>query len=368
MRQQAKGWWTGIVCALSIAAWSPASAATQDEVRIPVPGTEVVLAATLATPEGDGPWPGVVLVTGAGPQDRDETVAGQRPFRVLSDALVARGIAVLRYDDRGVAASTGQFATATLFDFARDAGAAAAYLAKQPGIDAARVGLVGHSEGGLVAPLVVRQAKGGIAFVVLVASPGRDGEATFLLQDAAEGRASGVDEAAIQRQAERKHALFAVLKADTDPATHGDALRTTMRNLPMTDEERAQIAAAGVDLEQVIAQQVALLDNDATRVFLRHDPLPPLRALPVPALALFAGNDLQVPLDTQMPPVRDALSARTRCTVGDVVVLPGLNHLFQASDTGLPREYASLGMPFVPAATTRIADWILSRPACAQAR
>ncbi len=304
----------------------------------------------------------------AGPQDRDETVAGQRPFRVLSDALVARGIAVLRYDDRGVAASTGTFATATLFDFARDATAAAAYLAAQPGIDARRVGLIGHSEGGLVAPLAVKQAGAGIAFVVLVASPGLDGEATFLLQDAAEGRASGIDAAAIQRQAERKHALFAVLKADTDPATHGDTLRTTMRNLPMTDEERAQIAAAGVDLEQVIAQQVALLDNDATRVFLRYDPLPPLRALPVPALALFAGNDLQVPLDAQMPPVREALAARRGCAAGEVVVLPGLNHLFQASATGLPREYASLGTPFVADATTRIADWILSRPACTPAR
>lgn len=338
--------------------------ATEREVRVPVPGADVVLAGTLASPQGTGPWPAVVLVTGSGPQDRDETVAGQRPFRVISEALVARGIAVLRYDDRGVAGSSGEFRSATLHDFAADAAAAAAFLRTQPGIDAARVGLVGHSEGGLVAPLAVRRAGGGIAFVVLLASPGRDGEATFLLQDAAEGRANGADPAAIGRQAQRKRAMFAVLKADTDPRTQGDRLRAALRALPMTVEEREQMRAAGVDIEQAIDQQVALLDNDATRVFLRYDPVPDLRALPVPALALFAGNDLQVPLDSQMPPVRDALRGRAACATGEVRVLPGLNHLFQASDTGLPRDYATLGSPFVPAATAAIADWILARPAC----
>lgn len=337
--------------------------AGEREVRIPST-RGVALAGTLLTPEAHGPWPAVVLVTGSGAQDRDETVFGHKPFRVLSEALAARGIAVLRYDDRGVGASTGDFASATLHDFADDARAAAAWLRMQPGIDPARLGLLGHSEGGLVAPLAVGGAGGAIRFVVLVASPGLRGLDTFLVQDAAIARAGGTPAASIERLAQRKRALFAILAGDTDPATHATRLRAAMRAMPMTDDERAQLQAAGLDIESLIAQQVALLDNDATRAFVRHDPAPGLRALPVPALALFAGNDLQVPLDAQMPPLRAALQARTGCRAHEVVVLPGLNHLFQASTTGIPGEYATLGTPFVPAATTVIADWILSDPRC----
>ncbi|MGA1401048.1 MAG: alpha/beta hydrolase family protein, partial [Phycisphaerales bacterium] len=166
------------------------------------------LAGTLTIPEGGSPAtpvPGVVLVSGSGPQDRDETIFGHKPFLVLADALTRGGIAVLRYDDRGVGGSGGDFGSATTFEFATDADAATEYLKSVPEVDSSKVGLIGHSEGGLVAPIVARwQREQGdpetmLAFAVMLAGPGVPGDALIRLQMRRLLEASGVDEAPVVR-------------------------------------------------------------------------------------------------------------------------------------------------------------------------
>lgn len=302
------------------------------DLRIPTPTPGVELAATLTLPAGSGPFPAVVLITGAGPQDRDETVAGHKPFAVLADHLSRNGVAVLRYDDRGVGQSFGDFASATLHDFAIDARAALEVLRSHPGVDPARTGLLGHSEGGLVAPIVALAApRGDVGFLVLMASPGVVGEQTYYLQDAAEARVAGVDEAAIERTRYRKQQMFAVLMAEPDHARAADRLREVMRGFELSAEERAEIAAQGVDLDRVIDQQIWLLNTDAQRVFLTYDPLPPLRRLTIPVFALYGERDLQVPPGPNLPPVQNAFEDQA-CASTAVRVLPGLNHLFQTAE------------------------------------
>ncbi len=328
-----------------------------DEVRFQNTQDGVSLAGTLSLPRGDGPHPAAILITGSGPQDRDETVAGHKPFLVLADYLTRHGIAVLRYDDRGVAESTGDFETATMREFARDAQAAVAFLQSHRHIDADRIGLIGHSEGGMVAPMAAEQLPEQVAYLVLLASPGITGEQIFYLQDAVQARASGVDEQTIARNQRRKQQIFEILKEEPDLGRAAERLRQTMRSMPISEEEKQQIAASGIDLDDLIDQQIRLLNNAATRFFLAYDPIPTLSRTTVPVLAVIGGNDLQVPPDENLPPVRDALEAGP-CPAYSVHELAGLNHLFQTSETGRPEEYARIEQTFAPAALQLIGEWI----------
>ncbi len=192
----------------------------------------VRLAGTLTIPEGKGPFPAVVFVSGSGPQNRDEEILGHRPFFVLADYLARRGIAGIRYDDRGVGSSTGSFQTATTFDFADDAQAALDFLAGQPEIDARRVGVIGHSEGAIVASVLAARAaektasadvwrgeNSQPAFIVLLAGPGMRGDELLLLQNAAIGRASGLSDEQISEANRLNRTLYSIATSDGDVAT-----------------------------------------------------------------------------------------------------------------------------------------------------
>lgn len=332
-----------------------------------VPG--VTLAGTLTIPAGEGPHPAVVLISGSGPQDRDETVFGHRPFLVLADALTRRGVAVLRYDDRGAGKSTGDHASATSEDFARDAEAAFDFVRNHEGIDPKRVGLVGHSEGGLIAPMVAAR-RADVAFVVLLAGPGVPG-AEILVEQSARITlaATGSAELAAKNRAFQREILDYVLSLGETP--HDEAVdeltrRLTARLASLSAEERRALGlpeaddSAGERVRAAARAQAEQLLSPWFRFFLAYDPAPALRSLHCPVLAVIGSKDLQVPPDQNLPALAAALAAAPTDD-WTVAQLPGLNHLFQPAATGAPGEYGQIEQTIAPAALERIGAWIAVR-------
>jgi pimeloyl-ACP methyl ester carboxylesterase len=314
----------------------------------------VTLAGTLTLPRGAGPFPAAVLVSGSGPQDRDETVFGHKPFLVLSDHLTRAGIAVLRYDDRGIGASTGNFAAATSEDFATDALAAVAFLKARGDIGA--VGVVGHSEGGLVGPMAAARSDD-VDYVVMLAGPGMTGEEIVLLQGELIARAQGAPEDAIRANAEAQKRLFGVVRTEPDTAAAAVKLRAALEET-ITALPEAQRAQAGSP--EAIEAQVRQVNSPWFRFFLTYDPRPALERVHVPILALNGGNDLQVPAEADLREV-EAAFARGRNPDATARLLPGLNHLFQKSSTGSPGEYATIEETMDPTALDAVSGWILER-------
>ncbi len=315
------------------------------------------LAGTLTVPEGRGPFPAAILISGSGPQDRNETIQGHKPFLVLAHHLTLAGIAVLRFDDRGVGASGGDFAAATSADFATDVAAGIDYLATRPEIDESRIGLVGHSEGGLIAPLVATQ-RDDVAYLVLLAAPGLPGDEILLMQGALIARAGGADEVAIRDSQSVQREIFAALEGASDPSAARDRvlaiLTEAARRLTPAQRQSSGLTESGIE------SQAAQVTSPWFRYFLRHDPRGPLARVQAPVLALAGERDLQVPPRENLREIRAALR---RAGNEDVTTLElrRLNHLFQTSVTGAPSEYGAITETFAPEALELISTWILER-------
>ena len=319
-----------------------------EEITVVNAAASVTLAGTLTTPEGKGPFPGVVLITGSGLQNRDEELMGHKPFLVLADYLTRQGIAVLRYDDRGGGKSTGNFATATSEDFAGDALAAWQALRARPGVDPRRVGLLGHSEGALIAPMLAARTPE-VAFVVMLAGPGVPGDQILLRQGADILKASGAPDAVIAANTDVQKLVFAVLREEADSTRVAGRLAAIA--LPGSKEASAAI--------------VKQASSPWFRFFVRYDPAPALEKVTCPVLAIGGERDLQVSVDQNLPAIEAALKrgGNKDCTV---LRLPGLNHLFQDSKTGLPAEYATIEETMSPIALDTIAAWIRKRTGLAK--
>ncbi|UCC24112.1 MAG: alpha/beta fold hydrolase [Gemmatimonadales bacterium] len=332
-----------------------------EEVEVPHLEEEFSLAGTLTLPEGEGPFPGAVLVSGSGPQDRDETLLGHKPFAVLADHLTRAGIAVLRYDDRGVGGSGGDFGSATSVEFASDAESAVAWMEAHPEVAPEKVGIVGHSEGGLIAPMVATE-RGMLAYVVLLAGPGMTGEEIILDQSRLIGEAQGVDPEQLERSLAANAALFEVVRTEKDPARAEGRLREVLRGVvaEMSPAERVQSGISDESLEGWIDGQVMQLSSPWLRFFLTYDPVPALERTRVPVLALNGEKDLQVPYEANLAAIRGALE-RGGNSDYTVEALPGLNHLFQEATTGAPSEYATIDETMSPAVLDRISSWIMHR-------
>lgn len=322
------------------------------------------LAGTLTLPEGEGPHPAAVVISGSGPQDRDGTVAAHPLYLVLADHLTRQGIAVLRFDERGVGASGGTFAEATSEDFARDAAAALRYLRARPEIAASEVGLIGHSEGALVAPRAALDT-GEAAFLVLLAGPGVRGDTLLARQNALIFGAMGMSAEGAAAYEARMLPALARLQAVPPTQPLPDSLRAALRAdfqaaaEAMTPADRAvygptDSTALALTLDQLAGQ----LATPWMRYFLAYDPAPALRRVEAPTLALFGAKDLQVPPAQNAEAVRQAL---TRSQDATVRTLPGLNHLFQTAQTGSPSEYARIEETMAPAALNIISTWIRAR-------
>lgn len=327
----------------------------------------VTLAGTLTIPRGDGPFPAVVLVTGSGAQNRNEELLTHKPFLVLADYLTRHDIAVLRYDDRGVAGSTGNFATATSKDLATDALAAVEFLKTRSRIDRAKIGIAGHSEGGIIAPMVAAESDD-VAFIVLLAGTGLNGEQILLLQSALIARAAGVDSADIASNRGLQKRIFAILKSDVDSATASDRIADLVREQieGMTPARRAEVGVTTkADIERAIWAQTTQATSPWMRFFLTYEPSTALRKVHVPVLALNGSKDLQVPPKENLAAIEKALREGGDKDV-TVKELPGLNHLFQTAETGSPSEYATIEETMSPLALQTIADWINQRFAAAR--
>lgn len=316
----------------------------------------VVLAGSLTLPRGEGPFACAVMITGSGPQDRDETIFEHKPFLVIADALTRRGVAVLRYDDRGVGGSTGTLATATSENLAADVSAAMDFLKAHKEIDPARIGLIGHSEGGLLAPMVAK-SRGDVAFAVLLAGPGDDGAKILLEQSALIGRAAGAKEEEIAKSREQQEKIFAILK---DPTIHPREAPARMKaaltagDSELTADELAQLDA-----------QIAEFNAPWMRFFVTYDPGPALAAMRCPTLALLGEKDLQVPAAANAKSIAAAFSAAEAAGAADltVEVVPGVNHLFQECETGGVGEYVEIETTIDESVLARIVDFVVARTA-----
>ncbi len=323
----------------------------EEEVTFENPAANVKLAGTLTTPRTKAPFPVVVLITGSGPQNRNEELLGHQPFLVLSDHLTRAGIAVLRFDDRGVGKSTGKFGTATSADFATDVLAAVAYLKTRPEINPKKIGLVGHSEGGLIAPMCAVQSKD-VAFIVMMAGPGVPGDEILYEQGALIMRAEGTPEATIAENRKTQEKMFAIIKAENDAAGAEKKLMELVATVVATAPD-----AQKKTVEASLNAQVKTVNAPWFRYFLTFDPRPTLRQVKVPVLAINGELDLQVSPQQNLPEIAKALKAAGNKKF-QTVALPKLNHLFQTTQTGAFSEYAKLEETMSPTALTLMSDWI----------
>ena len=328
-----------------------------DEIEVSFMNDRAVVkfAGTLTLPRSEHPVPAVLLVSGSGPQDRNETLMGHRPFLVLADHLTRHGIGVLRVDDRGVGGSTGSVFESTMEDFASDALAGLKFLKGREEIDRARIGILGHSEGAIVAPLVAATSQD-VAFIVLVAAPGLVGEELLYLQSAAMMRAMGMGKDPIEQNRALQERLFAVVKAEKNNDTAVEKLLEIQqeRFSGLTDQEKQ---ARGYPGEAAIKAQSKMLLTPWFRHFLTFDPAPRLRKVKCPVLVVTGEHDLQVPPAENMPAIGEALKAAGNQDF-KLVELPGLNHLLQTSETGLPAEYSKINETIAPVALETIGVWI----------
>ena len=315
----------------------------------------VKLAGTLTLPKSGGPFPAVLLITGSGPQDRDETVFGHRPFLVLADYLTRQGIAVLRVDDRGIGKSTGIFAKVTSEDFAGDALAGVEYLKSLKEINPKQIGLLGHSEGGIIAPMVATKSPD-VSFIVMMAGTGLTGEQILYLQSALIQKASGVSDEAITKDRKLREQMFAVLKENQDSTATDKKLRALLTDAlaKMSEKEKQDMGYSPEMLDMSVNQML----SPWLRFFLTYDPKPTLMKVKCPVLAINGEKDLQVPPKENLRAIEEALKAGGNKDY-TVKELPGLNHLFQTSATGSPMEYSKIEETISPTALTIIGDWIV---------
>jgi alpha/beta superfamily hydrolase len=316
--------------------------------------SNIQLAGTLTIPKGDGPFAAVILITGSGAQNRNEEILGHKPFLVISDWLTRNGIAVLRYDDRGVGKSQGNYATATSADLASDAEAAFDFLKINTKINPKAIGLAGHSEGGLIAPIVAA-SNPEIAFIVSLAGPGVTGQQIIIRQSQDISRLSGVNEEQIKKSTETNKKLYAVLRKEKDDKS------AEIKILAVYKEIIEKEKVSKEDAEKAV-NQLKLTFGAATypwfRYFLFTDPAVFWKKVKCPVLALNGEKDLQVSAVENLPAIEKAIKSSGNNAI-KTLQLPGLNHLFQHCDKGLPSEYGTIEETFSPEALKTISDWIL---------
>ena len=332
-----------------------------EEVRFDGGAEGVRLAGTLSLPPGPGPHPAMVLMSGSGQQDRDESLDGIatiKPFALIADALTAAGVGVLRYDDRGAGESTGQYSGATIGDLTEDGASALDYLASRDDIDPARIGLLGHSEGGIYATRIAARDPR-VALVVMVAGPAVDGASLLIEQTEALARSSGEAEAdVVAVRAFADAAMPAVLEGDEEAveAASRELYETIWDN--QSEDGRTVLGPRDVYVDRQAELQVQLQLSDWYHSLVASDPRPDLALIEVPILALYGGLDMQVLSSQNEPAFMEATAGNTDATA---VVLPDANHLFQAAETGAIIEYGTLADEFTADFLPTLVDWVVAR-------
>ena len=345
---------------------SPTPQPRRQDPRPPLPYDEVQatiassadgtrLEGTLTLPRGEGPFPAVLLLSGAGAQDRDYSAFGHRFFLVFADHLTRQGIAVLRLDDRGAGRSGGDSGQATIADAVGDVQAGVAWLRQQTRVAAGRVGLIAHSEGGRVAPVAIGRVPD-IAFLVLLAPPALSAERLAVSQAAASGDPAARAQAALLLMIRRR------VQEEPNPeraaATILDGLEAWASALSPDEARIIQALSTRAPFRAQIPQLVATLGTPWNRSLFQLDPEPPLAALRIPVLALYGDLDRQALPGDNAPVLQRLWTAHPDATVR---VLPGLNHFLQHATTGRPTEIQEIDETVAPDAMNAVADWVVKR-------
>ncbi|MFZ6709459.1 alpha/beta hydrolase family protein [Undibacterium sp. TC9W] len=308
---------------------------------------KISLAGTLTLPQGKGPFPAVVLVHGSGPNDRDETIKDHKFFLVLADHLSTQGIAVLRYDKRGIAASTGDYKSATTFDFADDAQAAVDYLRTHSEINQDKLGVIGHSEGGLIAPMLAANNPK-LKFIVLMAGPGVRTDAVLLEQSRLTLLANGESQAEVEKAQKVFREAYSIMNSGADDKTISERLKAYFDQ-----------AEKNGDLDKGAgAKQLSRLERPWFRAFIKYDPAPTLAKVKQATLVLNGELDLQVPAKMNLDGIRANMKANKNVVIKE---LPKLNHLFQTATTGSSAEYGKIDETLSPTALEAMSGWILQQ-------
>jgi uncharacterized protein len=315
----------------------------------------ISLTGSFTYPKENKKYPAVVLVTGSGPQDRDETLMNHKPFLVIADYLTRNGIAVLRFDDRGIGKSKGSFSTATTTDFVTDAIAAAEYLKTRKEVDSKKIGIAGHSEGGLIAPLCAVNSND-VSFIVMLAGPGVSGREIILLQAKLISKAEGEKDDEIEKSNKLSEKVYDVINNVENNAEAEKRIKELYDEYYKTlaPEEKKKFD----EQKQVIEQSTKQILTPWFRFFLKYDPRSTLEQVSVPVLALNGEKDLQVPPSQNLPEIEKAFKAGGKKNY-KIVEMPGLNHLFQHSKTGSPSEYGTIEETFSEDALKLMKEWIL---------
>jgi pimeloyl-ACP methyl ester carboxylesterase len=308
------------------------------------PAADIELAATLTIPQGKGPFPAVLLMSGSGPHDRDETLMGHKPFLVLADYLTRSGMVVLRADKRGVGKSGGDYSQAVMSDFASDAAAGVAYLRTRAEVNPHKIGLLGHSEGAVEAPMAAVHNPD-VAFIVMMAGPGVPGNQLLPEQMRLIEKAAGKSDDEIEKDVTVQREILSLVEKDKDDAALEKDLREKL---------------AGKVPEAQMGMQIKAVSSPWFRGLLAYDPAPVLSQLTCPVLAINGEKDVQVPPAQNLPVIRKALETGGNKNF-EVDELPGLNHLFQPAKTGGISEYSEIEETMSPAAMEKVANWIMKQ-------
>ncbi len=314
----------------------------EEEVMIENKKGDLILSGTLTKPQGEGKYPVAVMITGSGPEDRDESVFGHKPFLVLSDYLTRRGFAVLRCDDRGTGKSTGKYRGSTPDDFVTDVEAQIEYLETRNDIDLSKIGLIGHSEGGVIAPMVAAK-RNDVGFIVMIAGPGIDMLELLMAQDSLTDIADGVSEEKIAESREANKKVFTILRQTLDSAEARMKINEALEGTNLT--------------EGAAAQQISMLTSPWFRWYVNYDPSATLRKVKCPVLAVNGEMDVQVPAKADLDAIEEALKTGGN-TNYEVLVLPGLNHLLQPCNKCSVGEYSQIEETMSPDALNTIGDWM----------
>ena len=325
-----------------------------EDVRFENTKDTVALYGTLTLPNKDGQFPAVVLISGSGPQNRDEELMGHKPFLVLSDYLTKNGIAVLRYDDRGTAKSKGIFSKGTSLDFSNDAEAAFNYLLTRKEILPNKIGLMGHSEGGLIAPMIAAR-NNKVAFIVMLAGTGMSGDQIMLLQQELIARADGAAEADIQKTKTVNKAVFDIVRKNENANNLNSELTTYLKN--ELEKDTALAKSLGMSVDDYINSTLKQITSPWFQYFLKYNPQTALTQVKCPVLAINGEKDLQVPPKENLAAIKKALKKGGNKNFV-IKEMPSLNHLFQECKTGSPEEYGEIEQTFSPMALQELLNWI----------
>ncbi|PQA59964.1 alpha/beta hydrolase family protein [Siphonobacter curvatus] len=318
----------------------------------------VQLKGTLTLPSQGKNFPAVILITGSGPQDRDETILGHKPFKAIAEYLGSRGYAVLRYDDRGGGKMNKTFINATIDNFIKDAEASLDYLKTRKEINPRKIGMLGHSEGGSIAPGVAAQRKD-VAFVILMAAPGRSMVEVMRQQNRDLFYTAKIDSAVVETYVtEYFDKVFPAFATQQDTAQLSGLIRERIGFL-RTQLSPNQLFVFGIPPKEdmYVKQVVANYNGEWFRRFITFDPVPSLQKMTVPTLALNGTKDVQVNADMNLQGIENALQKAGNKRY-KIVRLEGLNHLMLPAKTGLPQEYAAIKGDIDPTFLEAVYEWL----------